>query len=141
MMNMNNKKLMFTLLLFIFISSITVVSAVDVSDNVTSTDYQVSTDNTISVDIQPVGEDNNIENNVNEIEELSNDKSVKSLNRGNIHTINSESYSTYFTNGVLNNAAQDGDVILINDTFEGSSFIFDKSISDINILNSHRKLS
>ena len=129
MMNMNNKKLMFTLLLFIFISSITVVSAVDVSDNVTSTDYQVSTDNTISVDIQPVGEDNNIENNVNEIEELSNDKSVKSLNRGNIHTINSESYSTYFTNGVLNNAAQDGDVILINDTFEGSSFIFDKSIN------------
>ena len=128
-MRMNNKKIMLTLLLFIFISSITVVSAVDVSDNVTSTDIQVSTDNTVSVDEQQIDEYNNIESNVNEANEISNDKSVKSLNSGNIHTINSESYSTYFTNGILNNAAQDGDVILIDDTFEDSSFIFDKSIT------------
>ena len=127
-MKMINKKLMFTLLLFIFISSITVVSAVDVSDNVTSTDYQVSTVETISVDEQQVDEYNNIESNVNEAKEISKDKSVKSLN-GVTHTINSESYSTYFTNGILNNAAQDGDVILIDDTFEDSSFIFDKSIT------------
>ncbi|MEE1116721.1 MAG: right-handed parallel beta-helix repeat-containing protein, partial [Methanosphaera sp.] len=127
-MKLKNKKLMLTLLLFIFISSITVVSAVDVSDNVTSTDYQVSTVETISVDEQPVDEYNNIESNVNEAKEISKDKPVKSLN-GVTHTINSESYSTYFTNGILNNAAQDGDVILIDDIFEGSSFIFDKSIN------------
>ena len=73
-MKFKNKKLMLTLLLFIFISSITVVNAVDVSDNVTSTDYQVSTVETISVDEQQVDEYNNIESNVNEAKEITNNE-------------------------------------------------------------------